>query len=123
MTKTILVVEDNPDMRTGLQVSLEIEDYSVVTANDGEEALALLATFVPDLILADLKMPHMDGLQLLDEIRKNEAWVDIPVIIVTAVMDPTIQSDIKDRGVHAYITKPFKLVALLDAVAEAVSGL
>lgn len=122
MLKTILVVEDNPDMRTGLQVSLEIEGYNVLTARDGEEALTLLAASVPDLILADLKMPHMDGLQLLDEIRKNEAWHNIPTIVLTAVADPTIQSDATWRGAHTCITKPFELETLMDAIKKALIG-
>lgn len=122
MNETILIVEDNPDMRSGLRVSLEIEGYNVLTANNGEEALALLATSMPDLVLADLKMPYMNGLQLLDEIQKNETWRDIPVVIVTAVAEPAVQSDAAWRGAHAYVTKPFEIQALLDAVAQALGS-
>jgi len=59
MGKTILIVEDDPDMRSGLEAALELEDYNVLAVENGKEALAFLATSMPDLILADLKMPHM----------------------------------------------------------------
>jgi len=120
MNKTILVVEDDPDMRAGLQLSLEIEGYNVLTANDGAEALNLLASSVPHLILADLRMPQMNGLRLLDEIRGNEMWHDIPVIVLTAVADPKIQSDVTWRGAHACVTKPFELKTLLDTIEGAL---
>lgn len=122
MNKTILilVVEDNPDMRSGLQLALELEGYNVLAATDGAQALELLATSVPDLFLIDLKMPRMDGLALLAETRKNKAWRDVPVIVVTAVAESAIESDVKAQGVRAYFTKPFDLEALLETVARVV---
>ena len=118
MNKTILVVEDNLDMRSGLQLALELEGYHVVTAADGAQALQLLATSVPDLILIDLKMPHIDGLTLLSETQKNEAWRAIPTVVVTAVTESAIESDARERGAHEYITKPFELDDLLETVAR-----
>ncbi len=122
MSELILVVEDNPDMQSGLKATLELEGYSVLTANNGQEALALLTTCLPNLILADLKMPHMDGVRLLEEIQKNETWRHIPVVVVSAVTEPGMQSVVTWRGAQAYITKPFELDDLLDAIAQALSG-
>lgn len=122
MNETILIVEDDLDMQSGLQVALELEGYNVLTANNGEEAVALLATSVPDLILADLKMPHMDGLRLLEEIQKNKAWRNIPVVVVTAVAEPEVQSRVAWRGAYAYLTKPFELDELLDVIAQILGG-
>ena len=69
MGRTILLVDDNAEMLAGLQLALELEGYDVLAAADGLQALALLSTSAPDLCLFDLKMPHMDGLTLLQRGR------------------------------------------------------
>jgi len=121
MPKTILVVEDDPSMREGLKVTLELEGYDVATAADGQEAIQLLEASTPDLIIADVKMRHMDGLTLLGEVRQSERWRHIPTIIVTAAVEPAIESDARWRGAQAYLTKPFELEVLLSTVSQVLS--
>lgn len=118
MNTTILVVEDDHSMRDGLRVTLELEGYDVVTASDGQVAVEYLETSTPDLIVADVKMPHMDGLTFLSTVRENEAWRRIPIIMVTAAADAETRSSARWRGAQAYMTKPFDLEDLLATVSR-----
>jgi DNA-binding response OmpR family regulator len=82
--RTVLVVEDDTVIREALAEGLASEGFEVQEAGDGAEALALITSRAPDLILLDLMMPKMTGWQLMDELRKSPALHDIPVVIVTA---------------------------------------
>jgi len=82
--KTILVVDDEPDVRTYLEVALKDAGFNVITAQDGLDALERLKEKVPDLISLDLVMPRKTGNKFLYEMRKNKEWYNIPVLIVTA---------------------------------------
>lgn len=82
--KTILVVDDEPDVRTYLEVALNDAGFNVMTAQDGLDALEKLKQKVPDLISLDLVMPRKTGIKFLYEMRKNKEWSRIPVLIVTA---------------------------------------
>jgi DNA-binding response OmpR family regulator len=82
--KTILVVDDEPDVRTYLEVALKDAGFNVITAQDGLDALERLKETVPDLISLDLVMPRKTGNKFLYEMRKNKEWSCIPVLIVTA---------------------------------------
>jgi DNA-binding response OmpR family regulator len=121
MNATILVVEDDRSMRDGLRVTLELEGYNVLTATDGQKAIRCLETSAPDLIVADVKMPHMDGLTFLTKVRENEAWQDIPIIMVTAAADAETKTTAKWRGAQAYMTKPFDLEDLLATVIRVLA--
>lgn len=79
----ILVVEDDKYLSGAYKVKLLKMGFEVRTAADGEEALAVLAEFIPDLILLDLVMPRKDGFATLEEIKKNDKWKSIPVLIAT----------------------------------------
>jgi adenylate cyclase len=79
-----LLVEDDPDARTRIARVLRDEGWAVVEAGDGCEALARLAEAMPDLVLLDLLMPRMDGFEFLEELRRDEAWRHLPVVVVTA---------------------------------------
>jgi CheY-like chemotaxis protein len=79
-----LVVEDDPDTRAWLTRMLREEGWTVAEAANGREALARLADQAPDVVLLDLIMPEMDGFELLDELRRHEAWRRLPVVVVTA---------------------------------------
>lgn len=114
----ILVVENDINLLEGIRTILALEHYDVLTAEDGEEALAHLRRMpvLPDVIVSDIMMPRMDGLQLLGEIRKNVAWLGIPVIFLTARSE---RADImygKRLGVDDYLVKPFDAEDLLVAI-------
>lgn len=107
MQNIILVVDDNPELVDGVKLTLEMEDFQVLTATNGQEALEILERSTPDLILTDIMMPGMDGYDFHAEVTKNEAWVHIPFIFLTAKTDKTDIRHGKELGADDYITKPF----------------
>ena len=117
---TVLVVEDNPDMLTFLGGLLG-SDYSVLTAADGEEGLALIRGRRPDLVITDLMMPGMNGFELVRRLRSDPGLAEIPVIVLTA------RGEVEDRvtgrkiGADAYIAKPFHASELQAAVSGLLS--
>ncbi len=105
----ILIVDDEIDTLLPLQRSLEVEDYIVVGASNGQEALIKARTDIPDLILLDLMMPEMDGYEVCTKLKNDELTRNIPVIILTA--KDTVREKVKglDIGADDYVTKPFHL--------------
>jgi len=105
----ILIVDDEIDTLLPLKRSLEVEDYIVVGASNGKEALIKARTEIPDLILLDLMMPEMDGYEVCAKLKKDELTKNIPVIILTA--KDTVREKVKglDIGADDYVTKPFHL--------------
>jgi signal transduction histidine kinase len=119
MTKApILVVEDDINLLEGIRTVLELEGYRVLTAENGEHALGVLrnATQLPELVVSDIMMPHMDGIQLLEEIRKIPGWLAIPFIFLTARSEKGDIQRGKQLGVDDYLIKPFDADDLLIAV-------
>lgn len=112
----ILLVEDNDAMRDGVRDILELAGYDVMTAGDGDQALALMGTHTPDLIISDIMMPQMDGYQLYDSIRQNRAWNAVPFIFLTAKGERADVRMGKQLGADDYLTKPFDSEDLLVAV-------
>ena len=108
---TVLIVDDEPNARRGLAALLEQEGFTVMAAGDGAAALDLVASAAPDVIVTDLRMPKIDGLELLRRVK--ESYEDIPVIVVTAFGD--VDSAIKAvrAGAEEYIQKPLQIEELL----------
>lgn len=112
--KTILVVDDEEDIRDYLSTVLEDAGFNVVTAADGEEALGRVETAVPDFISLDLVMPRKSGIKFLYDMRRRQEWRDIPVVVVTAhAHDDLGKSDFQDiftgkslAGPSFYLEKP-----------------
>jgi two-component system chemotaxis response regulator CheY len=107
----ILLVEDNADMQKLLCEMLEWGGHSVITGRTGQEALDALqvAKALPELIISDLNMPRLDGIGLLDAIRKNKEWKNIRFVIMSAnVHDERLSGDIV-RDLNGVIPKPFNL--------------
>jgi signal transduction histidine kinase/DNA-binding response OmpR family regulator len=112
----ILVVEDAPGMREGICDILEMTGYSVSWASNGREALQLMETLSPDLIVSDIMMPEMDGYSFYEYVRADDRWLLVPFIFLTA---KDTRADIrlgKSIGVDDYLTKPFAPEDLLVAV-------
>ncbi|GAB5521770.1 MAG: hypothetical protein RhofKO_40210 [Rhodothermales bacterium] len=107
----VLVVEDHDDLRAYVSASLA-PHYQVLTASDGQEALAIAHTTPPDLVLTDLMMPKMDGFKLLEALRDDEVLCATPVILLTARDAEQDRLDAWALRADAYIAKPFKLEAL-----------
>jgi CheY-like chemotaxis protein len=117
-TEDILIVEDDPDLREVLDITLQAEGYAVATASDGAEALARLQSRVdktrPRLILLDLRMPVMNGWQFRERQRQDPELAEIPVVVLSAALDlPVRASDLK---ADAYLPKPVALDRLLEIV-------
>lgn len=118
MDPLILVVDDNREMAQGLQYALETEGFRVALALDGESAIKFLERERPSLILADIKMPRMDGYALLRLVKKNAEWRNIPFVFVTASADWREAVIAKSRGAQEYIVKPFELEYLIMVVRQ-----
>jgi two-component system response regulator VicR len=118
--RKIVCVEDEPEMIDLIKLILTRKGFEVLGANGGAKGLALIKKEQPDLVLLDLMMPEMDGWQVYQQLKADEATQDIPVIVVTA----KAQNIDKVLGLHIakvddYIPKPFSLQELVDRV-EAV---
>ena len=115
---TILVVEDNDMNRKLCRAILESHHASVIEAETAEIGLALLDQQRPDLVLMDIHLPGMDGLQATQKIKENPAWKDIPVIALTAyTKDENAKNDQKD-SYDSYISKPYSITTLVDEVVR-----
>jgi putative two-component system response regulator len=114
--ETILIVEDNPILREGLQEMLELDGYEVFTAANGQQALDEMAEYKPDLILSDIAMPVMDGYQFFRAVRARTEWVSIPFIFLTARGEHEDVLAGKDMGVEDYLVKPVTREDLVTVV-------
>ena len=110
----ILVVEDDDDMRESLGRILGRAGYQVQLARDGSEAITVLQTQPFHLVLTDLVMPRMGGLELLREIRRRER--DLPVVFLTAFGKPAAFAEAMDLGAVDFVTKPFRADSLLRLI-------
>ncbi len=114
--KSILLVEDEPDVRATIQELLEAENYRVFSAKDGKEGYDLALREIPDMILSDIKMPIINGIQMYEMLQKHDSFKHTPFIFLSAKVD---LADIRQGmavGADDYITKPFTIEDLLDAV-------
>ena len=114
----VLVVDDESSIRELLQKTLALAEYDVDTAPDGRAALERLRLGNYDLLIADLKMPGMDGLTLIREAKRLKT--DLPVIIITGFSTESSAIEAVNLGVAGYLTKPFRVPQVLAAAARAL---
>jgi len=107
MPGKILVADDSPNIREILKLSLETDGFTVVLAEDGEQALARVAQEKPDLVIMDIMMPKVNGFQVCRRLKSNPATHDVPVIMLTAKSGDQDVFWGKDCGADDYMTKPF----------------
>ncbi len=112
----ILVADDDPDIRDVLKLSLSEENYEVIEAQDGEEALRLISTKPLDIVLLDYKMPKLDGLQVCRLIKKDLLLSHLPIIMVTGKGEVSDKVGGIDAGADDYIVKPFEPKELLARI-------
>ncbi len=113
MPLRVLVVDDEPDIRDVLRITLEAEKYEVIEAENGEEAIKIITQKTPDLVLLDYKMPKMDGREVCRRIKKDILLRHLPIIMVTGKGEITDKVDGIDAGADDYIVKPFEPEELL----------
>ena len=113
---TVIVVDDDSMMREMLKLILRSESYSVVgEASNGQDAITLCERLAPTLVLLDINMPKMDGLQALDEIRKTSPKTMVIMVSADATMDKV--SEAVKKGAAGFVVKPLKAASVLDRIA------
>jgi len=122
MGKKILVVDDEVHIVNILKFNLKKSGYDVITAANGEEALNLISSEMPDLILCDVMMPKVTGFEVCQKIKSDEKLRNIPFILLTA-KGQEVDRDIGLKyGADLYLTKPFSPKNIVDKVAEILAG-
>jgi len=114
--KRILLVDDEPDIIKTVQVRLEKNGYAVITAIDGQDALAKARSENPDLIILDLMLPKLNGYQVCRMLKFDEQYKKIPIIIFTARTQDQDKQTSQEVGADAYISKPFESSVLLEKI-------
>jgi chemosensory pili system protein ChpA (sensor histidine kinase/response regulator) len=115
-----LIVDDSLSARRSLAQFIEDTGFEVHTAIDGLEAINTMASKIPDLLLVDMEMPRMNGLELTSHVRANEATRDVPVIMITSRSTEKHRQKAKSVGVNFYMTKPFSEDELLENIGSAL---
>jgi len=109
-----LLVEDAPFLRYAFARLLRLHGYEVMEANDGREALDCISSFGPQLVLTDLMMPVMNGVELIRRLREDPETTNLPIVAITADATPKGEAEARAAGADDFITKPIDLPALLD---------
>jgi two-component system phosphate regulon response regulator PhoB len=113
---TVLVVEDDPTILQLLEVNFEMEGYIVLRAEDGEQGLAVARESRPDVVVSDVMMPKMSGLELVQALKASADTQTIPVILLSAKAQGTDVRMGLEAGADDYVTKPFEPLDLIDRV-------
>ncbi len=122
MAKSVLVVEDEPNIVLSLEYVIKKAGYEVRVARDGEEALKAVEEAAPDLILLDVMIPKRDGYDVCQTIRANPAWNDVNIIMLTARGREVEREKGLALGADAYITKPFSTRELTDRLKRVLGA-
>jgi two-component system, OmpR family, KDP operon response regulator KdpE len=117
MSAKILIVEDEPQMRRAVSAGLRANGFEVLTAETGEDALDTIPLSRPDIILLDLMLPGIDGLEVVRQLRE---WSAVPVIVVSARGEERAKVQALDMGADDYLTKPFGMDELLARIRVAL---
>ncbi|HYX49948.1 MAG TPA: response regulator, partial [Ktedonobacteraceae bacterium] len=113
----VMCVEDDPQLRTFLLAQLKVRGFQTQAVSDGAQAIDMAAIFQPQLILLDLSLPSLDGLEFLRRLRE---WSRAPVIVLSARDEELVKIKALDEGADDYLTKPFSLNELLARVRVAL---
>ena len=116
MPKKVLVVDDEVNIVISLEFLLKQAGYHLQVARDGAEALKKVAEFGPDLVLLDVMMPKVNGFEVCQRIRENEAWDNIKIVMLTAKGREVEMTKGLDLGANAYVIKPFSTKALMSQI-------
>jgi CheY-like chemotaxis protein len=108
----ILVLDDNADIVVLLKTVLEQWGFEVISGRNGEEGLTILSSEQPAAIISNLRMPLMDGMTFLDQVRIHSEWDAIPFVMMSGLFPEEFSQDAMSRGANAYLTKPFRVAEL-----------
>jgi two-component system response regulator ResD len=112
--RVVLVVDDDDMIRRLVRTVLEADEFEVAEATDGESALALAGSAEPAVVVLDIMMPGINGVEVCRRLDHER----VKVIVLTARDDPVLEDDCRRAGANAFVTKPFSSIELLDLVAE-----
>lgn len=118
---TILIIEDDPLNQRLLTLMLERENHSIITANDGQDALRCLQEAKVDLVITDFSMPNMDGVTLVKRLRADAQYRHLPIIVLTAIDWVQQRFEKKEEGADLFLTKPTSSRELKAAVSRYVT--
>ena len=118
----VLMVEDHPDIADLYQLKLQLEGYRVAVASDGEAALSMARSLMPDLILLDMHMPLLDGLQVLAALREDGTTDGVPVVVCSEDDSPQLMKEARRLGAVAYLVKANLLPSRLSQTVGDVLG-
>jgi CheY-like chemotaxis protein len=118
---TVLVVDDEGSLRKSIVRNLEIEDFNVLSAANGREAIEIVKAQKIDFVLSDVRMPDMDGVELLDEIRKYSPTV--PIVVLMTGFAEVSKEEVLEKGALDLIAKPFDIDAIVEVIKESVNSI
>ena len=115
--KTVLIVDDDEDIRTVIRMRLERLSYRIIEAGNGNEALQLIRSHLPDVVLLDLQIPQVQGMQILETLRMDTTFDSIKVIVITG--EDQAAMDALQHGAFASLSKPFRPLELVEKIMAA----
>ena len=120
MGKMIMIVDDSASLRQVVGIALKGAGYDVLEASDGKDALSKLTGQKVNLIVSDVNMPNMDGITMVEEVKKLPQYKFTPIMMLTTESEPDKKARGKAAGAKAWLVKPFQPPTLLDAVSKLV---
>ncbi len=118
--QTILIVDDEPAIRRLIRAALQGSGYRLLEEADGVSALETARREQPDLILLDIALPHMSGLEVCRRLKAGPATADVPIFLLTGLVQQVERRAAEDTGADGFIAKPFSPAALVAQIAEAL---
>jgi two-component system chemotaxis response regulator CheY len=118
MVKSIITVDDSASVRQMVSFTLKGAGYDILEAGDGKDALAKLAGKKVDMVITDLNMPNMNGIELIKSLRANPSFKFVPIVLLTTESQATKKQEGKAAGATGWIVKPFKPEQLLSVVKK-----
>ena len=117
MTK-VLIIEDEEILRESILNILETNGFSTIEAGDGRSGVRLAKEFIPDLILCDVRMPELNGYEVLHKLRQDPVTANIPLLFLTAENIQNVRYQAQELGANGYLFKPFTTAQLLQAISQ-----
>jgi two-component system chemotaxis response regulator CheY len=121
MKRKVLTVDDASTMRKMIALTLKTAGYEVVEASDGPEALDIISRMDVDMMILDVNMPQMNGIELVRRVRESSKYSKTPIIMLTTETQDTLRNQAKSAGATGWINKPFKQDHLIGAVGKVFS--
>lgn len=116
--KTILFVDDSASIRTLIKMILEEDGYNVLMSEDGQDAMKFFDGRIIDLVITDLHMPRLNGIELIKEVRKIKDYRFVPILFLTTETKPELKQEAKAAGATGWITKPFDKNKFLQVIKK-----